>query len=249
MTNPAATIRVDAAPVHKAVCTVRTFMDRIVPEWCRPGDGVGYDYGHDDLTGTLIERSQRRMLRDLRGTRTLWHWAHALTDAQISKAASVVHWGCVYSRFSSVEMTSPRARMIDWTERLRPGDRLVIRRPVVRVGDRVYDIDAATGAAIAEGLHMDAVGGLDYPERKILMYYLYSWGIAKLTFGRKVETHFRRKAVHVCSARYWQRCLDAPVDWAFRSDADPERIPAIHYPAELTVSPRLRTVCEVRIVC
>jgi hypothetical protein len=181
----------------------------------------------------LIERSQRRMLRDL---------CPLMGCEELRAAAWYTHAMCVLSTVMLGEMTSPVATCEFWARRLQPGDRLLVRRP--QPDQRGPTSSLELGQKIAEFCGQDVLADRDYPERERLVYYLWSWGLQKLTLGRRFVNVFTDDESDVCSGRYWYWCTQAGV-WTDLTAA--EHRPEGHYPAELAVSRRLRTIAEIQI--
>lgn len=225
------------------VTTPDAFSGRDVSSLCHPGDLVLHRNAFPGPKGLIITRSQRRMLRDLvKDSETL-----NLSNAEIDQAAQNTHASCYFNNHFCAEMTRPKARKIRWSERLQPGDHLTVRRPVFVDGNR---IGGATGRAIAAHANMDALAGLEYPFRELYIFYLWSWGVKKLGIPglrrrRSVLEVFDKSDTGVCSARYWYWATTAKVGWALTPQ---EKIAATHYPAELAVSHRFDTICEIRII-
>jgi len=157
------------------------------------------------------------------------------------------HAGTWISSARSAEMTSPHARFITWVDRLSVGDEVLIRRPCNphMDGNDVVEIDEATGAKMAKYASADARAKLDYPEREIIRYYAWSWGIRKLTFGEKFGQIFDNDTSDVCSDSYWGYAIKSGA-WPGISETD--AIPAGYYPARLAISNRFVTIARVQIV-
>jgi len=225
------------------------FPDLRVAYDIRPGDLVLHRNA-GGLAGWIIERAQRRMLRDLEGR--FPHWSWAAREAVVRDAAAYVHASCYGNRWDCYEMTRPHARRIAWADRVKPGDFLLVRRPLVALSDgTAAGIGGGVGALVAEAAARDAIMQTPYPFRELYPFYLWSWGVKKLGIPglvrpRSVLEVFDGPDADVCSARYWHWCLEAGVPWTDLTAQ--ERIPATHYPAELAVSPRFITVCGIRIV-
>jgi len=201
-----------------------------------PGDLVLHRFADPGKIGWLIERAQFRMLDDLGGI----DLCTRLCKSRYTHASTIGDPG------ECLEMTNPRARAIAWGDYLQPGDSLLVRRPVTG-GPWSRDIPTDDGEAIADAARADARAGTPYPLRELLVYYGWSWGIQKLLLGRKLAKIFDSRRSDVCSGRYWQWCLDAGI-WDAAEMTPEERATTTHYPAELAISKRFRTVCEVRAV-
>lgn len=205
---------------------------------CQPGDLVLYQYGNQGPIQWMIERCHRRMLDDLNA---------GLEEGDILEFARYTHAGTWIDAKYTAEMTRPHARFCRWDHRLSPGDVVLIRRPCNRlaIGGDPIEIDAATGAKIAELASGDATDKLDYPEREIIRYYAWSWGVRKLLFGERFSALFENDKSDVCSDSYWGYAISAG---AWPGIAKPEAIPAGYYPSRLAISRRFVTIARVEII-
>jgi len=194
-----------------------------------PGDCVLYRYASPGLVQRLISSVQRRALRDLYSCETI--------DYSAPDAHFYTHAGMVLSDRESVEMTSPRARLIHWEERMQGVAEMAIVRPIRRdlspLGYRAA-LHRATVFAYDDVLH-----DVRYPHREIALYWLWSWGWEKLRNGKGFEQVFRDRKRNVCSGSviaWWQA---AGVPMALKgTDAWPES----WYPARLAVDSRFEVV-------
>ena len=199
------------------------------------GDCVLFRPGRPGVVGWAIERCQRRMLADL-----AW-----LPLADNREAARHVHAAMICRSGQCVEqMQGHGCRVAPWPGRLAVGDRLLLRRPVVHLaGHPERDATPAEGGRAAVRALLDV--GKRYPLGEILRYWLVSWGWDKLTMRRRFVDVFERKDADVCSDSYWRWCVESDL-WP--DIEPPEAIPAGHYPAELAINHRLRTIASVEIV-
>ena len=126
-------------------------------------------------------------------------------------------------------------------ERLTPGDVVLIRRPV----HKGVLIDRETGEKIAGRALRDARLKRDYPERKILAYYIWSWETRKLLFRGKFHKIFFRGSSNVCTATCFEHSYRAGC-WPGLTGND--AIPDGYYPARLGWTPLFSDIARVRIV-
>lgn len=210
-------------------------------DWCeehaQPGDWLLVSFGRRGLLWWIVERLQRRMIRDL-------HPSLSRADAEAS--AEYVHAELIDHRtWRTVSMTRPECQLLEIDLRLHPGDRVIVRRPVVHIhGEPERDATPREGRYIATEANRDL--GLDYPEWEAFGYWVWSWALCKLTFGRKFRRVFDDPDTDVCSARVWYWSMVAAI-WPDLDLESAEAIPAGHYPAELTLSRRARTLGAFRI--
>jgi hypothetical protein len=210
-------------------------------DWCmdhaQPGDWLLIGFGRRGLLWRIVERLQERMLRDLHP---------ALPAADARAAAAYVHAEIVDHRtWRSVAMTRPECQILVIDLRLQPGDRVIVRRPVVHADGPERDATLPEGLRIADAAHADL--GLDYPEWEAFGYWVWSWAICKLAFGRTFRRVFDRADTDVCSARVWHWSTLAEI-WPDLDLESAEAIPAGHYPAELVLNRRARTLGAFAIV-
>ena len=220
--------------------TVAQFRRRIRGQEFWPGDLVLMKSGERGGLNWIIARAQRRMLLDL--------WTDGVEPTreerlEVRPLAAYTHAACILDDVDVGEMYAPRARRVPWAQRLRPGMRLLIRRPHTPYDLRRTPI--AGGYGIAHECMRDVQAGTPYPTRELLHYYLMSWGWRKLRCGQRFAEVFRSRAYDVCSGRYWYWCLQANF---FPNVPDCDRSTDMHYPAELAQSKWLATVAHVRIV-
>jgi len=204
-----------------------------------PGDGVLYRYARPDWMQRLIVKIQARALVDLgQGDQPVAPTDSAPVQSEIanrqSEIAQFTHAGMVLDADRSVEMTSPRCRLVDWSVRLAGIAEIAIVRPVHATGDSLEH--AAKEAFAAAG------SGIRYPYRELLLYWLWSWGWRKLRGRTPFVTVFRDRTRNVCSGsliQWWRR---AGVDLGLAGlDAWPEA----WYPARLLADPRFPTVARL----
>lgn len=212
-------------------------------EWCEitghPGDLVMFDYKEDTPTSWALDRCQVRMLKQLVKSKNL-----VMSKEDIAKAAANTHAGMITNGRQLVEMTRPECRIIEWKDKLNPGDILTIRRPVIHLdGQPERDIDIQTGSNVAATAVMDV--GKKYPTKEIIRYWVWSFGWRRLTLNTTFVKVFEDPENDVCSDSCWKWANKAKV-WKWEP-GDPEQIPAGHYPAELMINHRLRTVLSVEI--
>lgn len=207
-----------------------------------PGDGILYRYAHPDRMQRLISRIQTRALADLgEGDQPVAPTGNpAATPVRATGGspwapALFTHAGMVLDAGRSVEMTSPRCRVADWPNRLAGIVEIAVVRPVHAASS---SLEQAAKAAFA-----DAVQGIRYPYRELLLYWLWSWGWRKLRGRTPFVSVFRDRTRNVCSGsliQWWRR---AGVDLGLSGlDAWPEA----WYPARLLADPRFRTVASLR---
>jgi hypothetical protein len=232
-------------PKREEIITTGQFTGLVRAGEVERGDLVLFDYGQRNLVQRAIESVQRRLLADLVGPRhdpARMYLANLLGEGWLRDAARFTHAATVLDQFHAGEMTYPRARSIVWPRRLAPGDRILVRRPYHALTER----DAPWHARddIGDWCERDVYASLGYPWYELLHYWLWSWSLQKLVLGRRFMAVFSSDTADVCSGRYWYWALQAGC-WADLDDA--ERRPEGHYPAELAVSFRFRTVGEYRI--
>jgi len=160
-----------------------------------PGDGVVYRYAKPSVLQKTIARVQARVMRDL-DSETV---AGRNREVGIEDVARFTHAGMVASRFSTVEMTSPRCWELIWEERFEGVAEAVVVRP--------RDASAAMLLDAVE-LAIEDVG-TPYPKREILLYWLWSWEFLKLRCGQRFEWVFRSRERDVCSGSLVHWWLDA----------------------------------------
>jgi len=175
-----------------------------------PGDCVLYRYSRPGPIQRMIARTQRRALADL--------GADAPADAHL-----FTHAGMVFDCWLSVEMTSPRARLIPWTRRMEGVAEIRIVRPAADQSP------ALLRQAAVEG-YEDVFRRIRYPHREILLYWAWSWGWQKLHGKTPFYTVFRSRERNVCSG--------SVVDWWTRAGlalglAGLDTWPEAWYPARL----------------
>jgi hypothetical protein len=213
---------------------------------CNPGDLVLYDYGKKNIISWFIERCQRRMLADY-SVSLVSSVKGQLPRLVIERAAAFVHAGMWLNQIKSAEMTRPAARFIRWPDRLTPGDNILIRRPANR-DERtraLIPVDRETGERAANAMSRIARAKLDYPESEIFRFYGWSWGLQKLTFGRRFAAVFDNETSDVCSDSCWGCYIEAE---AWPGISQTAANPAGYYPARLAMSSRFITIARVQIV-
>lgn len=194
--------------------TVQEFRRHVRAALVRSGDCVLFDYGARSLSDWVIRRVQRRCLRDLAGRR--------IGDADAAMCSKYVHAAMVADHRMCLEMTTPACRYSLWADRLRPGDRVLIVRPVggMPFGDRER--------AMAVRLMRCRVGD-PYPLRELMAYYAISWGWHKLLRRRTFAAVFASRRSDVCSGSIWAAWTDAG---AVSPDGF-DRYPEAWYPARM----------------
>lgn len=198
----------------------------------RPGDVMLFDYsdcGGINLIHRVIRSVQRRLLRDL-GAKEY----PGIDESRYS------HAGVAGARCTILEMTTPMARARA-ARLMVPGTRVMVRRPRY-MGE---DIAEAVGLKIVDVAWRDVAQGRRYPYSELLVYWLWSWSLNKLFFGRHFANVFRSDRADVCSGSVWRWMLEAGLNrGASVSDLRPEA----WYPARLAVEEnRFRTVGVWRI--
>ena len=198
----------------------------------QPGDLVLLENGEHGLLNLLIRRTQVRLLSDL------YHLPRSAARPESFRAAArFTHAACVLEPACMGEMFWPRARSIAWEDRLRPGMRIRVRRPLLP--DRT-PAPVEMRQKIAMACWCDVFARTPYPLRELLYYWVVSWG-RKLWLGHKFADIFRSERADVCSGRYWLWCRRAGLfEDADGGDARPEA----WYPARLAVTDRFATVGE-----
>lgn len=182
--------------------TVGQFQDAIRTGRFLPGDAVLYWYPRRNPVQWGIRRTQEHALRDLVAGSDDAE-ALAQLDHAIGVASQYTHAGMIRNAAASAEMTSPRARLISWSDRLRPGYRLLVVRP------RAPETEATAFAlrqASAEMLEL-ACHRAPYPYSEALAYWFASWP-AKLA-GRHFAEVFRDRERDVCSGAVWEAWASA----------------------------------------
>jgi len=180
------------------------------------GDAVLFRYTQLGWLQRQICRIQRKALKDLR----------PLDKNMDPTAPYYTHVGMVFSNQLCVEMTSPRARIIDWAKRLEGIAEICIVRPV-----GALNVVAMYNAALFGW--SDVQNRVRYPYFEILLYWLWAWK-KKLRGSRFVDV-FRSRKRNVCSGSvidWWQRA-NIPLQ-LYGYDTWPES----WYPARLAVDSR-----------
>lgn len=184
-----------------------------------PGDAVIYRYASVSPWISPVQwgiaNVQRRALADLGAPVGVVPNPHLFT-----------HAGMVLDATRTVEMTSPRCRVIDWETRLKGIAEIVVVRPVHADPSRLAE---AARLALAE-----ARRGTRYPYREIVLYWLWSWGWRKLRGHTPFSVVFRDRTRNVCSGSLiqWWQVAGIELDLG-GTDAWPEA----WYPARLLVEP------------
>ncbi len=192
-----------------------------------PGDVVLFDYsdcGGINLIASVIRSVQRRLLRDL-----------GAKEYSGIDAYRYSHAGVAGDRCTILEMTTPVAR-VRAARLIGSGTRIMVRRPR-HMGE---DSSAVVGKKIVDAAWRDVAAGRRYPYSELLVYWLWSWSLNKLFFGRHFANVFRSDRADVCSGSVWRWMLEAGLNrGASGSDVRPEA----WYPARLAVDEnRFRTV-------
>lgn len=199
------------------------------------------------LPNPVIERVQRRLLRDLGG----------VPESTVLSAARFTHAALVYEglpvwewNWRVAEMTWPRCRTRPLVE-LPSGTLCLARRP-----QRLRQDPSSVGGVLSEdadeGLCSEAVGYAirdalkrrAYPALELLSYWCWSWP-CKLG-GRKFREVFRSESRDVCSGSVWRWLREAGL--YPEADGTCDASPEAWYPARLACDQeRFRTVAAWRV--
>lgn len=218
---------IPASPSVPSVLSVDAIQSAILSGQVWPGDCVLYRYAKPDWTQRMIARTQARALADLQSE---------IANRQ-SEISHFTHAGMVAGRNGSIEMTSPRCRIITWADRLsvQPVAEIAIVRPAAKDSMLQGRLHVASKWAT-----FDANRGVPYPYREILLYWLWSWNWRKLR-GNSFERVFRSRTRNVCSGSVIQWWQDAGIDLGLTGlDTWPEA----WYPARMLVDPRFATIAQ-----
>jgi hypothetical protein len=237
-----------------------------------PGDAVLYCWRRPTPLAWGIRRAQVRALADLvglgkQGTNgtyathgTYGGDAEELADwqaeaaARIGAAAHYTHAGMIVDAEISAEMTSPRARLITWADRLRVGDRLLVVRPVGCASSPCAALRRNPGPAeagtpnpamqaAAAAMTELARGGTRYPWRELLTYWFAT--LPHAIAADHFAEYFCDRERNVCSGAIWDAWVDARAVDPLGDDEMPEA----WYPGRMAMDGKyLRRVAEVRIV-
>ena len=197
-----------------------------------PGDVLLFDYSgcRMNLIHRVIRVVQRRLLRDLGAEEIPGVDAYRYSHAGVAGPIGTI-----------LEMTTPMAGVREaWI--IDPGTRVMVRRPR-HMGE---DITAAGGLTIVDAAWRDVAQGRRYPYSELLIYWLWSWGLNKLLFGRRFANVFRSDRADVCSGSVWRWCVEAGL---FRDSSASDLRGEAWYPARLAVDENcFRTVGVWKIV-
>jgi len=203
-----------------------------------PGDCILYRYAHPSFVQRQIARIQQRAVIDyFRDTEDPIEaidprYGTAAQDAHLCYW-QFTHAGMVLDAGRTVEMTSPRCRIIDWTARLQGVAEIAILRPAKATAEQLTE---STWHA-----QEDARVGTRYPHRELLLYWLWSWSWRKLHGHTPFSVVFTSRKRNVCSG--------SVIDWWQRAEVDLQLAgldtwPEAWYPARLLVDPRFQIVAH-----